>query len=981
MGEEIGVGGMGRVYKAHHRELGKPAAVKLLTESIFSTRAALLRFASEAKICSDLKHPNIVEIFDYDVDSAQPYIVFEFVEGRDLSVMIDDGMAVPLTDLLEMVAQVADALHYAHSHQIIHRDVKPDNILVLPDNRIKVMDFGIAKRGDVSTVKTRTGVILGTPRYMSPEQAQAQKLTPATDIYSLGVVLFEVVAGVRPFEAPSDLEVLLKHLHEAPPRAAELNTELPPSLDALINRCLVKDPRERPSSAKAVASKLRQSIDELSQARSLTVTLGCRIGSLESPFDKNLARSSKKPIPKAKKGGRSANADYGHKTRPLGSAVSDRSLGGGAPPEQFNDNGGDDSQLGAAGRDRRSARGDGGAAGRDRRSARGDGGAAGGNRRNARGDGGAAGGSARAGRGARAQGRQRLDKASAIDQAKALISKTKPSTIRRFLKFAWLPLAFCALLAFFLSSTKNKESKVAKVSVDAVSSNGAVITWQSDWHTSSPLVQVTNSVKAATVSFDILASEVKKLASSKELPYSYSLALGGLEANENYAVTVPKPDGSTSFAKSFKTKIKGPTDLDWYVEFKGSKEWLFLLRAKVPFNVTKATSLTLVEPKKLLTTKFDEKYIYNLSEESIKSNAPINISILTLNGEKQELKFNVLDGLSQQCNKLYEAYYDDYQTGNFWRAFTGKSGTPVRFFYEIGGDLNPQKEVIPPSWFASTWKTIDRRLDHCGRWYKKVSALAPGVQELTILTPLDHPLRWSCWQAMVPLILTQCAAGMRKLTPHPHWGPAVLPERQPDISIGRPHIANPSFSKDFLEPSLIEMEQYPFVDTNHPQANKMTISKEAEAVLLTRQRTLSLEGFALSKYKEAELEVFINDGAMHRIFLVDLNDGKFKSVLQTPKKDSEIWEQSLQTENYARLGMMMFSGLGTEKLSAKDTMEQLNTIAHPIDGNPSYRRKYYLRVPISALKENENTFRITIMNTPSYYTALSFYVGTKLRLR
>ena len=964
MGEEIGVGGMGRVYKAHHRELEKPAAVKLLTESIFSTRAALLRFASEAKICADLKHPNIVEIFDYDVECAQPYIVFEFVEGRDLSIMIDDGMAVPLADLLEMIAQVADALYYAHSHQIIHRDVKPDNILVLPDNRIKVMDFGIAKRGDVSTVKTRTGVILGTPRYMSPEQAQAQKLTFATDIYSLGVVLFEVVAGVRPFEAPSDLEVLLKHLHEAPPKAADINTELPPSLDLLISQCLAKDPRDRPSSVKAVASRLRNSIDQLSQARPLTVTLGCRIGSLASPFDKNLARSSKKPIPKGKKGsireqekkgvrgGKKAQADNDVKTRPLGSAGGDFSLDDGAPPVQFDANDGDDSRFNAGGR------GAGGHGARDGR--------------------GAGAGRAKADR---VHGHRKNEEASAIDRAKSLISKTKPSTIRRLLKFAWLPLVVCALLAFFVSSTKNKETKVAKVSVDAVSSYGAVISWQSDLYTDKPLVKVTTSSRAAAVSYDILASDVKKLASSKELPYRYSLAICGLEANENYGVTVPKPDGSTSFAKSFKTKFKGPTDLDWYLEFKGSTEWLFVLRAKVPFNVKKATSLTFVDPNELLSTKFDEKFSFKLAEDSIKKNATVDISILTLNGDKQELTLKVLDGLSEQCKELYDAYFDDYRSGNFWRAFTGKSGTPVRFFYEIGGNLNPQKEDKPPSWYASTWKTIDRRLGNCGSWYKKVSALAPGVQELTTLSPPDHPLRWSCWQAMVPLILTQCAAGMRKMTPHPQWGRAVLPERQLDISIGRPHIASPSYSKDFFEPSSIKMEQYPFVDTTHPQASNMTISKEAEAVLLTRERTLSLEGLSLNTYKDAELEVFLNDGAMHRIFLVDLNDGKFKSVLQTPQRDSEIWEQSLQTENYARLGMMMFSGLGTEKLSAKATMEQLNTIAHPIEGNPAYRRKFYIRVPVSALNQNENTFRITIMNTPSYYTALSFYVGTKLRLR
>ena len=901
MGEEIGVGGMGRVYKAQHRELMKPAAVKLLTESIFSTKASLLRFASEAKICADLKHPNIVEIFDYDVTASQPYIVFEFVEGRDLSVMIDDELAVPLADLLEMVAQVADAVHYAHTQRVIHRDIKPENILVLPDNRIKVMDFGIAKRGDVNVVKTRTGVILGTPRYMSPEQAQAQKLSQGTDIYSIGVVLFELVAGVRPFEAPSDLEVLLKHLHEAPPLASDLNSDIPRALDELISDCLLKDPKERPQSAKIVAARLRDCIDQISQGRPLTVTLGCRKGTLESPFDKDLARSGKKALPK-----------------------SSRSKGAGKAVPRSSQN--------------------------------------------------------RTREASPTQDRRKRQERRSVGKPKSVIRDIEPSLIRKYLKFAWIPFVLIAAIAFLYSSSTSKTSKVAKVAVRSVSGSGAVVTWQSDWHTENPKVSVTAG-GATEIVYETLAREVKKLTSQKELPYSYSIAFSGLKSITNYAVTIPKPDGTTSFAKSFKTKINRKPEIHWYLKYTEAKKWLFILRAKVPFNVKESAALALIEPRELLSTTFRTKFVYELAEEVIKKNKRISLSIVTLDGKKENFDFKALDGLSDHCEGLFTEFRQDYKAGDFWRAFTGKNGKAVKYFYEIAGELNPKKESKPASLYASTWKTIDRRLEHLGPWYKQASALAPGVRRLNELAPLSHPLRWSCWFAVSPLMLTHGAAGMRRMTPHPHWGEAVLPSRLVDVSLGIAHIATPSFSADFLEPSLIKMEQYPFVDCTHPQAGAMTFSKEAEAVLSTRQRTLSLKGHNLSKYKEAELEVFINDGAMHRMFIVDLNKGKFKALLQTPQKDAEVWEQSLKTDSYARLGMMMFGGLGSEKMSAQETLESLNEIAHPIEETPPYRRKFYVRIPLSALNQYENTCRLTVMNSPSYYTAVSFYVGTKLRLR
>ena len=302
--EEIGVGGMGAVFRAHHLELDRPAAVKFLTGSIIASEASLKRFEAEGKTCSLLHHPNIVEIYDLDMACKSPYIVFELVEGSDLKIMTKKRTIISLGELIELLAQICDGLHYAHKQRVIHRDVKPSNIIVTPSGQAKIADFGIAKQGDITTVKTKTGVILGTPRYMSPEQSRGEKLTPATDVYSMGVVAFEAFAGVRPFEAPSELETILKHIHEEPPLASSINPSLPKSLVEVINQCLAKHPAKRPPSAKELAGLLRASVSSNPKIKDDLITLGCRTGLLESCFDESLVKSksggnaSRKAIPK-----------------------------------------------------------------------------------------------------------------------------------------------------------------------------------------------------------------------------------------------------------------------------------------------------------------------------------------------------------------------------------------------------------------------------------------------------------------------------------------------------------------------------------------------------------------------------------------------------------------------------------------------------------------------------------------------------------
>jgi len=275
VGDELGAGGMGRVFRGRHLDLDRPVAIKFLTGTIVSSDAALARFEREARICSRLEHPNIVRIFDYDVNCEQPFIVFELLEGQSLGAMVEARATLELPVALTALAQVADALEYAHTAGVVHRDVKPDNVFLAPDGTATLTDFGIARLGEVRSFRTQTGVILGTPKYMSPEQARNEPLGPTTDVYALGVVLFEVLTGAVPFDRPSDIEIVLGHMKEPPPRLRDFAPWAPAELDDLVDRCLAKDPKARPTRVKDVAVVLRAVVEGLPPTeRRRRLTLG-----------------------------------------------------------------------------------------------------------------------------------------------------------------------------------------------------------------------------------------------------------------------------------------------------------------------------------------------------------------------------------------------------------------------------------------------------------------------------------------------------------------------------------------------------------------------------------------------------------------------------------------------------------------------------------------------------------------------------------
>ncbi|MDQ3024951.1 MAG: serine/threonine protein kinase [Pseudomonadota bacterium] len=265
--KELGRGAMGIVYLAEDTELSRKVAVKMisLTGGKAERDAHEARFRQEARAAGGISHPSIITIYDVGREGDIAFIAMELVEGRELRELIRDGSLNP-SQAIELAALVADGLAYAHERGVIHRDVKPGNIMVLGDGRVKVMDFGIA-RLQQPTVKTQTGVLLGSPQYMSPEQISGNEVDGRADIFSLGVVLYEMLTGLKPFDA-TDLSQVLFWVVNMPAKApSERLPGLPAVVDYIIARALKKKPEERYASAAEFAADLRQCLPEVRVAQ------------------------------------------------------------------------------------------------------------------------------------------------------------------------------------------------------------------------------------------------------------------------------------------------------------------------------------------------------------------------------------------------------------------------------------------------------------------------------------------------------------------------------------------------------------------------------------------------------------------------------------------------------------------------------------------------------------------------------------------
>ncbi len=253
-GERIATGGMGEVWRARDTVLGREVAVKILKRELADDPTFRARFAAEAKHAAGLHHPGIASVFDYGLLSeGMPYLVMELVDGKPLSDLLAGGRGVDPEQARMLALQTADALAVAHAAGVIHRDIKPANMLVTPDGRVKITDFGIARAVD-SVAYTQTGQIVGTPQYLSPEQARGNAATAASDVYALGIVLFECLAGHRPFTADTPIATALAQIQQDVPALPET---VPAPLAEVVMRALAKDPRERYADGAEMAAALR----------------------------------------------------------------------------------------------------------------------------------------------------------------------------------------------------------------------------------------------------------------------------------------------------------------------------------------------------------------------------------------------------------------------------------------------------------------------------------------------------------------------------------------------------------------------------------------------------------------------------------------------------------------------------------------------------------------------------------------------------
>src|SRR3954465_4344487 len=240
---KLGAGGMGAVYLAEDQGLGRRVAIKILNDRHAADDSFIERFRREAKNAAGLSHPNIVSIYDRGEAEGTYYIAMEYLDGRSLKELIVGRGPAPIKTAIDYARQTLAAVGFAHRQGIVHRDIKPHNVIVNPEGRLKVTDFGIARSG--ASQMTEAGSIIGTAQYLSPEQARGAHVDQRSDIYSVGVVLYEMLTGEVPFGGDTPVEIAMKHLSNVPSAPSDLNPTVPHDLDAIVLRALAKDPGGR----------------------------------------------------------------------------------------------------------------------------------------------------------------------------------------------------------------------------------------------------------------------------------------------------------------------------------------------------------------------------------------------------------------------------------------------------------------------------------------------------------------------------------------------------------------------------------------------------------------------------------------------------------------------------------------------------------------------------------------------------------------
>jgi len=256
---ELGKGAMGTVYRALDPMLNRTVAIKTINMDLEQDEMAEYeaRFYVEARAAGGLNHPNIVTIYDIGKSGNIAYMAMELLEGKELRTMMSPGRPLPVAQAIDIAALAAEGLGYAHEHDVVHRDIKPANLMIVRDGLVKITDFGIARMRSAEA-RTQTGVVLGSPKYMSPEQVVGKRAEPRSDIFSLGVILYEMVTGKAPFTGEDVSSIMFQILNFAPPPVSSINPEAPEILDFIVAKALAKSPPDRYSDAREMARDLRE---------------------------------------------------------------------------------------------------------------------------------------------------------------------------------------------------------------------------------------------------------------------------------------------------------------------------------------------------------------------------------------------------------------------------------------------------------------------------------------------------------------------------------------------------------------------------------------------------------------------------------------------------------------------------------------------------------------------------------------------------
>ena len=956
---KLGEGGMGVIYLATQLDLDRPVAIKLLDAAGFSENEVVGRFSDEAKVCSRLNHKNIVQIYDYDVECSTPYMVLEYVQGETLKSIIEGGKNLSVSEILNWCAQICDGIGHAHSLGVTHRDLKPDNIIIDPTGQPRILDFGLAKMTGTTSVKTKTGIVVGTPLYMSPEQASGKQVQAPSDMYSFGVILFEMLAGTPPFDGETDMDIVLKHIKSPAPYLSDFLPGVEKNLEKVCLKLLEKSPSSRTLSAEKTARYLRQlSVNRGSwNPEHLMVTLGekdgqvigCPIGERPVPQKGTLESSV-------------SSFEKGDETRASLKGSIDRSLS---------------SHKRTLERSSMTSRS---SVVKGRRATRED----------------------------SPLKSSSISKLSRFSQESTIGALAAAGNRTRKI-FAGACLVIIALVGVYLGLSSGHTTATASriYNFDAFGGSRAVlVTWAAEEAINSPTFVIckvdgknTEEVFDGSYSKGKPSIEPFENESGKAL-FRHTVIVSDLPSAREYTISLVTGESEEqTLPRSFSTRGINPERV---LRLTSNGDLLLDMGGTIPFSCELVSKELTLEGKPLVSgTSYYRHVVIKVDFEKVKADYAVLYRLTTIDGANFSSDQNCFQMIDEVLVDVFKGYRDSRKMNPETKlrpvfAMWQKNGKENALFSEKGNYYaksdDPQKKKAIA---LRLWDDVEALLLNECVWYRNLVPLMPGFARILKDGNISDSLRQTMSYAFIPLELLQGTAVTYRVPDNPRWAEFCGISTRPFPISDESTLRSVDLEvKGARTDPMFSGKEFVFHPLQDPAIPMLASIMKSPAGYLLREHTQTLViNSDPSQFSRAEIVMdFRNAGNPSKLVILNINNSKFIATVRSTRKGfNDLNSAWVEQANYDGVLMMAINrpdkslgGGSSDKVNpftAMASLGKIQTYLKDMDAAmPQIREHIHHYVPISALVQGENIVRVTCFNGPSNTIDPVLYDGLRFLL-